>query len=171
MLHYKTFLSSKRKSLDFIQIHDVTVLFFISFPCFLALVISFALYLLWSRPHNLSEAHCRAADVKIGAGLNLCSIVLHCSLAMVDWLTYLPSTGRKEGEIEERFYALPPHGPSYFALASMQDPFFLQVHTNFWHHVAVGQGANSVQRMHICMACRLRGRSFFFISALFSAVS
>lgn len=45
---------------------------------------------------------CRhAGDGKIRAGVNLCSIVLHCSLATVDCLTYLP--GEREGE---RF--LPP---------------------------------------------------------------
>lgn len=63
---------------------------------------------------TLSVSHSHAGDLKIWAGVNLCSIVLHCSLAMVDWLTYLPR--EREGE---RFYALPVNSlPSFLSSAT-----------------------------------------------------
>ena len=49
---------------------------------------------------SLSVSHSHAGDLQIRAGFNLCSIVLHCSLAMVDWLTYFPGErkgGRRRG--------------------------------------------------------------------------
>lgn len=88
-----------------------------------------------------------AGDLKIWARVNLCSIVLLCSLAMVDWLTYLP----RETEGERCFYILPINAPLPL-LSSTTYSSNLSVHVFLRH----SQHFENVQCSVKCMLADLK---------------